>query len=749
MPVCDTNHQSEGCDENGCDLYLLDTGDGYRLYAGKDFSPGDSVGIPEIIFPMYDVNTNSWSPWHDLARSMQILDGVRFESNFRTFLIATGLPNFLTCSTEHTIEPSWTQLHRSTPRSSPIAGALTQWHNFGYQATDFIPAGHEIHLNCPHRPADTQRKKFDVAWIQEHGICFDPLEIKPTNSNLGLGAYSKRFVRKGDILATSPLLHFDRNDFHIYKQLYVHNHTLPVKRDHGIEYSSQTKGTQVLLNYCYGHPDSNVLLLPLLPGLAAVNHKSEPNVRIRWSPRTKSNWLSSSSHWILSQEPQNSLVVKFEALKNIYPGDEVYLDYGPEWETAWNKHIASYEPENRSFQSAAEYQEIHAEEVIRTEDEQRVHPYPESIMTACYVNTFQWSGEDGGPIDFATEGGDDNCLRKCRIKSRYSTNDEYTFSALVLPFPNKEDFDLCGSLPDIGVMVEGIPWEWITLVNRPYTSDVHLKNAFRHEIGVPKGLFPTSWLLVSDNSAVPDFLEGALHPGEMQPLQWSISREVVAPFSYRLGLNKEIRTELLKYANDLGITEILRHVTSGGNPLPPGSDHEVPIGDELWFLQRPGAEWSSNLHWLSPGNELSHNQYLDVLLSAGFDSILQSIGETMGAEGLVAYQLTFIGVNSCQKGNFHTDFARVGGKAYNVIIPLILVEDSEPELGIQVTSDTGDLRIGRLKYEYEVAAMIGDHLEHATSAANYENSGEFRMAATVYIADVNPDNVNSLVENYT
>ena len=114
MPVCDTNHRSEGCDANGCDLYLLDTGDGYRLYAGKDYSPGDSVGIPEMIFPMYDVNTNSWSPWHELARPMQLLEGIRFESNFRTFLIATGLPNFLTCAARHTIEPSWTQLHRDT-----------------------------------------------------------------------------------------------------------------------------------------------------------------------------------------------------------------------------------------------------------------------------------------------------------------------------------------------------------------------------------------------------------------------------------------------------------------------------------------------------------------------------------------------------------------------------------------------------------------------------------------------------------
>ena len=232
-------------------------------------------------------------------------------------------------------------------------------------------------------------------------------------------------------------------------------------------------------------------------------------------------------------------------------------------------------------------------------------------------------------------------------------------------------------------------------------------------------------------------------------LSWKVCKLSCFLSCYRLGLNKEIREELLKYANGLGITELLRHVTSSGNPLPPGYDHEVPIRDESWYLQRPGAEWSSNLHWLSPGNEIAHNRYLDVLLSAGFDSILKNIGENMGADGLVAYQLTFIGVNSCQKGNFHTDFANVGGKAYNVIIPLILVKDSEPELGIQVTTETGDLKKGRLKYEYEVAPMVGDNLEHATSAANYESSGEFRMAATVYIADVNPSNVDHLVENYT
>jgi hypothetical protein len=44
-----------------------------------------------------------------------------------------------------------------------------------------------------------------------------------------------------------------------------------------------------------------------------------------------------------------------------------------------------------------------------------------------------------------------------------------------------------------GLKPTELPREAIRFVDRPYTSDIHLPNAFRHPIGIPDELFPDAW----------------------------------------------------------------------------------------------------------------------------------------------------------------------------------------------------------------------------------------------------------------
>jgi hypothetical protein len=44
---------------------------------------------------------------------------------------------------------------------------------------------------------------------------------------------------------------------------------------------------------------------------------------------------------------------------------------------------------------------------------------------------------------------------------------------------------------------------------------------------------------------------------------------------------------------------------------------------------------------------------------------------------------------------------------------------------------------------------MGDDAVHATSACDYRNSKEMRMAATVYVADVNELNAEDIVRHFT
>jgi len=140
------------------------------------------------------------------------------------------------------------------------------------------------------------------------------------------------------------------------------------------------------------------------------------------------------------------------------------------------------------------------------------------------------------------------------------------------------------------------------------------------------------------------------------------------------------------------------------------------------------------MHWISPADEKTHEEYLKVLAAGNFDKVLQGIGEYLGLESLVAYHLTFIGVSHSEKGFIHRDTHHTGASVYNVIIPLMLEDDAEPELAMQDWDD--ESRYGTLKYKVGMAAMMGDDAMHGTQACDYREKKGMRLAATVYIADI-------------
>jgi hypothetical protein len=43
----------------------------------------------------------------------------------------------------------------------------------------------------------------------------------------------------------------------------------------------------------------------------------------------------------------------------------------------------------------------------------------------------------------------------------------------------------------------GVPRDAIRFWDLPYTSDLHLGNAFRHEIGIPDSILPQAWRMAS------------------------------------------------------------------------------------------------------------------------------------------------------------------------------------------------------------------------------------------------------------
>ena len=148
------------------------------------------------------------------------------------------------------------------------------------------------------------------------------------------------------------------------------------------------------------------------------------------------------------------------------------------------------------------------------------------------------------------------------------------------------------------------------------------------------------------------------------------------------------------------------------------------------------------MHWISPADERGHEAYLKLINENGFLTMLNSIGDALDLDGLTAYHLTFIVVSHCEMGFVHHDTTGTGDKVFNVIIPLEFAPDSPPEL---IITDSRDDSVGRLKYESNVGVLIGDDVHHATSECDYRDKpGTMRFAATIYIADINADNTETI-----
>jgi hypothetical protein len=135
---------------------------------------------------------------------------------------------------------------------------------------------------------------------------------------------------------------------------------------------------------------------------------------------------------------------------------------------------------------------------------------------------------------------------------------------------------------------------------------------------------------------------------------------------------------------------------------------------------------------------------------AGFDDMLKSIGETLGMSGLVAFHGTFMGVSLSTKHYLHYDVQGTNRKMFNIIIPLLSANETGPEFDLvgNRTDENGEVKLGRYRYEYGHAMLIGDDAYHATSPVDYRMNKEFRMAATVYVAQVEESNVEAIMEQY-
>jgi hypothetical protein len=186
-------------------------------------------------------------------------------------------------------------------------------------------------------------------WIRQHGMCLEHLIPYPSQiPHAGQGALAQHFIARGDLVVPVPFLHvLDKNallypSFH-QPELTAVESSLSTSNDN--DDATKTRrlrmSWQVLLNYCFSHEESSLLLCPNTNAIL-INHCSTrrdpvdgqllhpcghadgPNAAYRWSA---GDWDPTSPVWLnmtldeIAQQQGRGLSMEIFALRDIHPGD--------------------------------------------------------------------------------------------------------------------------------------------------------------------------------------------------------------------------------------------------------------------------------------------------------------------------------------------------------------------------------------------------------------------------------------------
>lgn len=166
-------------------------------------------------------------------------------------------------------------------------------------------------------------------WLEKHGTCGDHIRSgKSTIEQAGRGAFTSRFLPNGTIVSHLPLIHITKRErLEMYKFRWEEGHPKP-DRELGL------LSKQLLLNYCFGHRHSTLLLCPYSPMSSFVNHnQTRANVKLQWSDPSRGNHmphLLQTPLDVLENDWTAKLAMDLVATRDLEPGEEVFLDYSDE-----------------------------------------------------------------------------------------------------------------------------------------------------------------------------------------------------------------------------------------------------------------------------------------------------------------------------------------------------------------------------------------------------------------------------------
>ena len=268
-------------------------------------------------------------------------------------------------------------------------------------------------------------------------------------------------------------------------------------------------------------------------------------------------------------------------------------------------------------------------------------------------------------------------------------------------------------------------------------------------------------------------------PGELALLKWQDTNEVIDPYAAQVRLPPTLIPTIKAFANELGILDLVKdflyndpcepgkgrfyHLPNPfGHPNPPAettTQFPPPTDDSemVWYTQRPGGEWNSDMHWFAPSDERTHEITIRMLKEGGLDEVLEAIGTHFDLDGLIIQSAGILAVTHCEEGYLHTDFKQVSGKVFNFLIPLHSPNGADPELQVigkrrkpKQPENEKLVRVAtKYKYNETYGVLVGDGTWHGTRECNHRPTGDIRAVMSVYLADLTEDNLERVAYDDT
>jgi SET domain len=323
----------------------------------------------------------------------------------------------------------------------------------------------------------------ELEWLEQNGQCMDNIKAgNSTNPDAGRGAFANRFIPEGGLVSPSPVIHIANAEMlkMWLKQTQNEKGEIVPDMEGGSTY-------QLFINYCFAHSQSTLLLCPYGLLTSLINHSSEaPNAKIVWSNTMRhKEWLEQPiKEW--GQEYHTGLQLDFVATRDIKENEEIFIDYGDAWQTAWEKHVEEFVPPPEEYMPAYEMNDwLDQLGDLRTIQDRAYEL--DGVRMYC-----RWWYLRQGGIKKRKDDDDPPCQILKKLNENKDGGDSYLVELLIWTDSHNQSEYKQGH-EQRGRLVWGLPKDAFYFADLPYTRDMHQEWAFRHPMMIPDEIFPDVW----------------------------------------------------------------------------------------------------------------------------------------------------------------------------------------------------------------------------------------------------------------